>query len=97
MLEKIIHFSLRNKLIIILFTVTTVIFGLFSITQIPIGALPDITNNQVQVITTSRDGDLLFRRVEVKTGRNEGGHIEILNPEVLGGHEVLVKGAFFLQ
>ena len=46
--------------------------------------------------TGVRDGDLLFRRVEVKTGRNEGGRIEILNPEVLGGHEVLVKGAFFL-
>ncbi|PWK20309.1 cobalt-zinc-cadmium resistance protein CzcA [Xanthomarina spongicola] len=30
-------------------------FGIFSITQIPIGAVPDITNNQVQVITTSRN------------------------------------------
>ncbi len=55
MLEYIIRFSLRNKLIILLFTITTVIFGLFSITQIPIGALPDVTNNQVQVITTSRN------------------------------------------
>jgi cobalt-zinc-cadmium resistance protein CzcA len=55
MLTYIIRFSLHNKLIIILFTLTTVIFGLFAITQIPIGALPDITNNQVQVITTSRN------------------------------------------
>lgn len=54
-MEKLIHFSLRNKLIIILFTLTVVGFGLFSLTQIPIGAVPDITNNQVQIITTSRD------------------------------------------
>ena len=30
-------------------------FGVYSLTQIPIGAVPDITNNQVQVITTSRN------------------------------------------
>jgi cobalt-zinc-cadmium resistance protein CzcA len=55
MLEKIIAFSLRNKLIILLFTLLIVGFGLFSITQISIGAVPDVTNNQVQVITTSRN------------------------------------------
>jgi len=55
MLEKLIQFSIKNKLIIILFTLSVVGFGLYSITQIPIGAVPDITNNQVQVITTSRD------------------------------------------
>jgi cobalt-zinc-cadmium resistance protein CzcA len=55
MLEKIIAFSLRNKLIILLFTLLVVGFGLFSITQISIGAVPDVTNNQVQVITTSRN------------------------------------------
>ncbi len=42
------------------------------------------------------DLDLLFRKVEVRTGRKEEGRIEILNPEVLGDREVLVKGAFFL-
>lgn len=55
MLENIIKFSLKNKLIIILFTISIVGFGLYSLTQIPIGAVPDITNNQVQVITTSRN------------------------------------------
>jgi cobalt-zinc-cadmium resistance protein CzcA len=55
MLEKLIHFSLKNKLIILLFTATVIGFGLFSIFNIPIGAVPDITNNQVQVITTSRN------------------------------------------
>lgn len=55
MSEKIISFSIRNKLIIILFTISVVAFGVYSLTQIPIGAVPDVTNNQVQVITTSRN------------------------------------------
>ena len=55
MLEKIIAFSLKNKLIILLFTLGVLGFGLFSVFQISIGAVPDITNNQVQVITTSRN------------------------------------------
>lgn len=55
MLEQLIGFSIRNKLIIILFTLSIVGFGLYSLLNIPIGAVPDITNNQVQVITTSRN------------------------------------------
>ncbi|MEX2350574.1 MAG: CusA/CzcA family heavy metal efflux RND transporter [Flavobacteriaceae bacterium] len=55
MLSKIIQFSLQNKLIILLFTVFIAGFGIYSLTQIPIGAVPDITNNQVQVITTSQN------------------------------------------
>ncbi|MGJ5642704.1 CusA/CzcA family heavy metal efflux RND transporter [Formosa sp. S-31] len=55
MLEHIIKFSLKNKLIILLFTAGIFGFGLYSLTEIPIGAVPDITNNQVQVITTSRN------------------------------------------
>jgi cobalt-zinc-cadmium resistance protein CzcA len=55
MLEKIIAFSLKNKLIVLLLTLGVLGFGLYSIFQISIGAVPDITNNQVQVITTSRN------------------------------------------
>ncbi len=55
MLERIIQYSLNNKLIILLFTAGIIGFGLFSLSKIPIGAVPDITNNQVQIITTSRD------------------------------------------
>lgn len=55
MIEKIIRFSIGSKLIIILLTTTIAIFGVYAITQIPVGAVPDITNNQVQVITTSRN------------------------------------------
>ncbi|MBR9845128.1 MAG: CusA/CzcA family heavy metal efflux RND transporter [Algicola sp.] len=55
MLSHIIKFSLRNKFIILLFTLFVIGFGLYSLSQIPIGAVPDVTNNQVQVITTSRN------------------------------------------
>lgn len=55
MLEKIIGYSIHHKLIILLFSAFIIGFGLYSLTQIPIGAVPDITNNQVQIITTSRN------------------------------------------
>ena len=55
MLSYIINFSIKNKFIILLFTTFIVGFGLYSLSQISIGAVPDITNNQVQVITTSRN------------------------------------------
>jgi len=55
MLSKIIKFSLENKLIVLLFTLFIAGYGIYSLTQIPIGAVPDITNNQVQVITTSQN------------------------------------------
>ena len=53
MLQHIIRFSVRNKLIIGLFTLALVLGGVYAATQLPIDAVPDITNNQVQVITIS--------------------------------------------
>ncbi|MDF1573830.1 MAG: CusA/CzcA family heavy metal efflux RND transporter [Bacteroidales bacterium] len=53
MLNRIINLSIKNKLIILLLTLFMAGFGVYSIFQIPLGAVPDITNNQVQVITTS--------------------------------------------
>ena len=53
MLDKIIHFSINNKFIIGLFTLALIITGGYSLSNLPIDALPDITNNQVQIITTS--------------------------------------------
>jgi cobalt-zinc-cadmium resistance protein CzcA len=62
MLEKIIDFSIKNKLIVFLFTLTIAAFGLYAVFKIPVGAVPDITNNQVQVITTS--GNLSTQEIE---------------------------------
>ncbi|WP_119080400.1 CusA/CzcA family heavy metal efflux RND transporter [Chitinophaga alhagiae] len=53
MLDRIIRFSIQNKLIIGLLTLTLVIAGVYSLTRLPVDAVPDITNNQVQVITQS--------------------------------------------
>ena len=53
MLIHLINFSIKHKFIVILFTLTVAAFGIYSVTQIPVGAVPDITNNQIQVITTS--------------------------------------------
>jgi cobalt-zinc-cadmium resistance protein CzcA len=54
MLERIIQYSIQNKLIVLLSTLGIIGFGLFALFNIPIGAVPDVTNNQVQVITTTR-------------------------------------------
>ena len=53
MIEKIIQFSVRNKLITGIFLILFVAWGVYSTTQLSIDALPDVTNNQVQVITTT--------------------------------------------
>ena len=53
MINKIIAFSIRNKLIIGLLVFALVGVGLYSMSTINLGAQPDITNNQVQVITQS--------------------------------------------
>ncbi|MBN2681860.1 MAG: efflux RND transporter permease subunit, partial [Bacteroidales bacterium] len=62
MLDRILLLSLKNKLIVILFTITMASIGLYSVFRIPVGAVPDITNNQVQVITTS--GNLSTQEIE---------------------------------
>ncbi len=51
MLDKIIKFSIKNKLIIGVMTLLLIIWGVWSASKLPIDAVPDITNNQVQIIT----------------------------------------------
>ncbi|MHC4453441.1 MAG: efflux RND transporter permease subunit [Planctomycetota bacterium] len=51
MIDKIISFSINNKFIIILFVVGLIAWGSYSLTPLPVDAVPDITDNQVQVIT----------------------------------------------
>ena len=53
MFDKIIAYSVTNKFVIGLFVLGLIIWGSFSLRQIPIDAVPDITNNQVQIITIS--------------------------------------------
>lgn len=53
MLNKIIEFSIKNKLIIGLFVLALIGYGIYEVRKLPIDAVPDITNNQVQVITVA--------------------------------------------
>ena len=53
MIDRLIHFSVNNKFIIGLFTIALIAWGVYSFSQLPIDAVPDITNNQVQVVTQS--------------------------------------------
>lgn len=53
MLNKIIQFSLSNKLLIGLLVLILIGLGSYQLTRLPIDAVPDITNNQVQVITVA--------------------------------------------
>lgn len=51
MLDKIILYSIRNKVVIGVGVLLLIIWGIYSAFKLPIDAVPDITNNQVQVIT----------------------------------------------
>ncbi|CAL66268.1 CusA/CzcA family heavy metal efflux RND transporter [Christiangramia forsetii] len=53
MLDKIIQFSINNKLVIGILTLFLIGWGTYSLTRLPIDAVPDITDNQVMVITVS--------------------------------------------
>jgi len=51
MIDKIISFSINNKLIIVLMVLGLIVWGGYSVARLPVDAVPDITDNQVQIIT----------------------------------------------
>lgn len=53
MFRKIVHFSIRKKLFVVLSTIFLLAGGIYSMLTLPIDAVPDITNNQVQIVTVS--------------------------------------------
>jgi cobalt-zinc-cadmium resistance protein CzcA len=53
MIDRIIEYSVRNKLVVGLLVLLMVAAGIYSATQLPVDAVPDITNNQVLIITAS--------------------------------------------
>lgn len=53
MIEKIIHFSLKQKLLIIFAVIILIAAGIAAFKQLPIDAVPDVTNIQVQILTSS--------------------------------------------
>lgn len=53
MINSIVGFSLRQRAVVLALTGALVVWGLWSLSELPIDAVPDVTNNQVQVITRS--------------------------------------------
>ena len=51
MIEKALRFSIQNRFLVLLFTLGVATIGIFSLLKLPIDAVPDITNNQVQINT----------------------------------------------
>lgn len=49
MIEKILHFALAHRVLIVLMTAALTAYGFFCLTKLPIDAVPDITNNQVSI------------------------------------------------
>ena len=55
MIDKIIGYSVQNKVGTAIAIFFLILWGVYSATQLPLDAVPDITDNQVQVITASPD------------------------------------------
>ncbi len=53
MINPILQFSVRQRLLVLLATLILIGFGWLSLRQIPIDAFPDVTNVQVQVLATA--------------------------------------------
>ena len=53
MLNTIVRFSIQKKLFVALTTLFLFLGGLYAMFTLPIDAVPDITNNQVQIVTVS--------------------------------------------
>ncbi|MCM0218624.1 CusA/CzcA family heavy metal efflux RND transporter [Bacteroides hominis] len=53
MFKAIVRFSIKKKLFVGLTTLFLLIGGIYAMMTLPIDAVPDITNNQVQIVTVS--------------------------------------------
>ena len=51
MINRIIEFSLKQRLMVVAMVILIIAFGLKSLNTLPIDAFPDVTNVQVQIIT----------------------------------------------
>ena len=51
MLERVLQFAIERRVLVVFVTLALVGVGVFSLTRLPIDAVPDITNTQVQINT----------------------------------------------
>ncbi|MDY7229870.1 efflux RND transporter permease subunit [Hyalangium rubrum] len=53
MFDKLIQFSIKNRFFVFILTAVLIGFGLNALRNLPIDAVPDVTNVQVQILTSS--------------------------------------------
>ncbi|WP_334151128.1 efflux RND transporter permease subunit [Hyphomicrobium sp.] len=53
MIARLLAFSVHQRWLVVLLTIAAAGYGIYSLNRLPIDAVPDITNNQVQINTTS--------------------------------------------
>ena len=53
MINAILNFAVRQRMLVILATLVLAGFGTLAVKQIPIDAFPDVTNVQVQVLSVA--------------------------------------------
>ncbi|HQQ93750.1 MAG TPA: CusA/CzcA family heavy metal efflux RND transporter [Bacteroidia bacterium] len=91
MLNYIVDFSIKNKLLIGIFVVALIAYGAYQTSRLPIDAVPDITNNQVQVITVAPSlGATDIERLVTFP-------IELANSNISGLHEIRSFSRFGLS
>ena len=53
MISRILNFSVQQRWLVLFLSLLASAFGVYSMTKLPIDAVPDITNNQVQINTVA--------------------------------------------
>jgi Cu(I)/Ag(I) efflux system membrane protein CusA/SilA len=64
MISRIIEYSGRNRLVVLLLVVLLSAWGIWALKHIPLDAIPDLSDTQVIIYTewTGRSPDLIFWR-----------------------------------
>ena len=78
-LDGILAWSLRNRLLVVVLTILVAGLGIRSLRRLPIDAVPDVTNVQVQILT-----DVGVRRTQVsaRSIRHASGQMAVWNTEL---------------
>ena len=79
MLERILKFSIDHSWLVVMLTLFAAAIGIWAIGRLPIDAVPDITNNQVQINAVAAS----LSPVEVVFGLDPGESIAVANTFVL--------------
>ena len=78
MVEKLISFSLRNRFVVLLVSACLFGWGIYSVQQNPIDAIPDLSENQVIVFTEwmGRSPQVIEAPGNLSFGVQSSGHSE---------------------